>query len=86
MQPPSTSSPLWASLAAVLLNTLSIQSVNAAPNPHARRSATAAGNDDPFAVIDPQNWVNPDNMTWADWKTPPGTDWADNTRRGSNRK
>lgn len=19
---------------------------------------------DPFAPIDPQNWVNPDNMTW----------------------
>ena len=27
--------------------------------------------------IDPQNWVNPDDMTWDDFRPVPGTDWAD---------
>ena len=40
---------------------------------------------DPFEVIDPQNWVNPDNMTWADYKAPPGTNWSDPSRKGSIR-
>ncbi|KAI2635620.1 hypothetical protein GGS26DRAFT_604566 [Hypomontagnella submonticulosa] len=40
---------------------------------------------DPFKVLDPQNWVNPDNMTWADYKTPPGTSWNDPARKGSVR-
>ncbi|MFE6779853.1 M6 family metalloprotease domain-containing protein [Streptomyces sp. NPDC057702] len=26
--------------------------------------------------IDPQNWRNPDDMTWADYRSVPGTDWA----------
>lgn len=46
----------------------------------------AHSGNDPFAVLDSQNWVNPDNMTWADWKAPPGTNWADSSKRGSNRK
>ncbi|MGW4640461.1 M6 family metalloprotease domain-containing protein [Sphaerisporangium sp. NPDC004334] len=29
------------------------------------------------AVIDPQNWKNPDHMTWEDYKPVPGTDWSD---------
>lgn len=37
------------------------------------------------APIDPQNWVNPDHMTWADYRKPPGTDWADPTKKGSVR-
>ncbi|KAK8107295.1 uncharacterized protein PG998_009308 [Apiospora kogelbergensis] len=40
---------------------------------------------DPFKVLDAQNWVNPDDMTWADFKTPPGVDWADPSRKGSER-
>ncbi|KAI5859777.1 M6 metalloprotease [Durotheca rogersii] len=40
---------------------------------------------DPFKVLDPQNWVNPDNMTWADYRSPPGTSWSDPTRKGSVR-
>ncbi|KAI2471594.1 M6 metalloprotease [Annulohypoxylon bovei var. microspora] len=40
---------------------------------------------EPFKVLDPQNWVNPDNMTWEDYKTPPGTSWNDPSRKGSNR-
>ncbi|KAK2015515.1 M6 family metalloprotease domain-containing protein [Colletotrichum eremochloae] len=39
----------------------------------------------PFVPIDPQNWVNPDNMTWDEWVQPPGTNWSDSTRKGSNR-
>ncbi|MFF1374999.1 M6 family metalloprotease domain-containing protein [Streptomyces sp. NPDC058308] len=26
--------------------------------------------------IDPQNWRNPDDMTWSDYRSVPGTDWA----------
>ena len=36
-------------------------------------------------AIDPQNWVNPDNMTWSDYKKPPGTNWADPAAKGSVR-
>ncbi|TVY35798.1 putative secreted metallopeptidase, partial [Lachnellula occidentalis] len=43
------------------------------------------GGDDPFAVIDPQNWANPVNMTWADWQAPPGTNWSDPSTTGSIR-
>lgn len=37
----------------------------------------------PFEPLDPQRWVNPDNMTWADYKKPPGTSWNDPNRKGS---
>ncbi|MET8387695.1 M6 family metalloprotease domain-containing protein [Streptosporangium canum] len=37
------------------------------------------------APIDPQNWKNPDHMTWADYKKPPGTTWADPAVKGSKR-
>jgi M6 family metalloprotease-like protein len=37
------------------------------------------------APIDPQNWENPDQMTWADYKKPPGTNWADPAVKGSTR-
>ncbi|KAL3423303.1 secreted metallopeptidase [Phlyctema vagabunda] len=40
---------------------------------------------DPFAILDAQKWVNPDNMTWEDWRAPPGTNWSDPSRKGSNR-
>ncbi|KAI1103363.1 hypothetical protein F4804DRAFT_342528 [Jackrogersella minutella] len=33
----------------------------------------------------PINWVNPDDMTWADYKSPPGTSWNDPSRKGSER-
>lgn len=39
----------------------------------------------PFAPIDPQVWVNPDDMTWDDFKAPPGTQWNDVTKKGSSR-
>ncbi|KAM0333378.1 hypothetical protein ACHAQA_002039 [Verticillium albo-atrum] len=40
---------------------------------------------DPFAVTDPQNWVNPDDMVWEDFTPPPGTNWSDPRRQGSIR-
>lgn len=40
---------------------------------------------EPFKPIDAQNWVNPDDMTWADYKAPPGTNWSDPNRIGSER-
>ncbi|KAI0165357.1 M6 metalloprotease [Hypoxylon sp. FL1284] len=39
----------------------------------------------PFKILDPQNWVNPDNMTWEDYLAPPGTTWNDSSVRGSER-
>jgi len=35
--------------------------------------------------IDPQNWENPDHMTWDDYVKPPGTNWADPKVLGSQR-
>ncbi|OAQ73550.1 M6 family metalloprotease domain-containing protein [Pochonia chlamydosporia 170] len=48
-------------------------------------SDAAAPSGDPFKVIDPQHWVNPDNMTWADFKAPPGTKWNDPSKKGQAR-
>jgi M6 family metalloprotease-like protein len=45
----------------------------------------AKGQQDPFAVLDPQNWENPDDMTWDDFVQPPGRPWYDATRKGSER-
>ena len=44
-----------------------------------------ANNSDPFTILDPQNWVNPDDMTWDDFKAVPGINWSDPSRRGSIR-
>ncbi|KAK8922204.1 hypothetical protein H634G_00350 [Metarhizium anisopliae BRIP 53293] len=48
-------------------------------------SHAAAPSGDPFRVIDPQHWVNPDNMTFADYKAPPGTQWNDPSKKGQER-
>ncbi|KAF4420301.1 putative secreted metallopeptidase [Colletotrichum fructicola Nara gc5] len=48
-------------------------------------ASASSGPYTPFEPIDPQNWVNPDNMTWDDWVKPPGTDWSNPARKGSNR-
>ncbi|MET9336422.1 M6 family metalloprotease domain-containing protein [Nonomuraea sp. NPDC003804] len=39
----------------------------------------------PIGPIDPQNWKNPDHMTWADYKKVPDTNWADPDAKGSVR-
>ncbi|WP_240197256.1 M6 family metalloprotease domain-containing protein [Nonomuraea lactucae] len=49
-----------------------------ARSPHARPT----GGVEP---IDPQNWENPDHMTWADYKRVPGTSWNDPAAKGSKR-
>jgi len=48
-------------------------------------NGAGAGSDDPFAVLDQQHIVLPDNMTWADYVKPPGTTWSDPSRKGSER-
>src|SRR5690625_4062450 len=40
--------------------------------PSTERSGSPVGE-----PIDPQNWVNPDDMTWDDFRPVPGTDWSD---------
>lgn len=62
-------------LAAAMLDTAS------AFPAHLKPRAAAA----PFAPIDPQNWVNPDNMTWDDFVAPPTTSWSDPARKGRDR-
>jgi M6 family metalloprotease-like protein len=73
----------WGLLTVTLTSTFLGQIANALPNQS--REYREFDPSDPFAVLDPQNWVNPDNMTWADWKTPPGTDWSNPAVRGSVR-
>jgi hypothetical protein len=53
--------------------------------PGAPASAAPDPASGPFKVVDPQNWENPDDMTTADFKAPPGTDWANPSTRGSVR-
>jgi M6 family metalloprotease-like protein len=49
----------------------------------ARVAATQSGFP---GAIDPQNWVNPDHMTWDDYRKPPGTNWSDPSVKGSERQ
>ncbi len=37
------------------------------------------------APVDPQDWVNPDHMTWDDYRPIPNTNWADPSVEGSVR-
>ncbi|WP_189114805.1 M6 family metalloprotease domain-containing protein [Pilimelia terevasa] len=55
--------------------------LSAAPAPASAAPPAA----DPFQVLDPQNWQNPDAMTWDDYRPVPQTNWADPTRRGDRR-
>jgi M6 family metalloprotease-like protein len=66
-------------LMAVLAVTL-LKTVSAVPALVPRQDVS-----NPFAPIDPQNWVNPDNMTWSDFVEPPNTDWSDPGRKGYSR-
>ncbi|KAF2635532.1 M6 metalloprotease [Massarina eburnea CBS 473.64] len=56
----------------------------AAPAPRPARVRPRAAVD-PFAILDEQKWVNPDNMTWDDFVAPPGTTWSDPSRQGKSR-
>ena len=48
-------------------------------------TALRFGGGDAPQPIDAQNWKNPDNMTWLDYRKPPGTNWADPNVSGSAR-
>ncbi|CAL3966067.1 unnamed protein product [Diplocarpon coronariae] len=50
---------------------------------HVRRAFEYDENN-PFGLLDPQNWANPDSMTWTDYKAIPGTDWSNPKIKGSN--
>ncbi|KAI1123136.1 hypothetical protein F5Y10DRAFT_252457 [Nemania abortiva] len=65
-------------ITAVLAGSMLADSVTAVPHPIQVES-------DPFAVLDLQNIVLPDNMTWADYVKPPGTTWSDSSVKGSER-
>ncbi|KAF9731035.1 hypothetical protein PMIN06_003636 [Paraphaeosphaeria minitans] len=65
----------------VILTAALLTTTFAAPAPRLLRRASS----DPFAILDEQKWVNPDNMTWADFKAPPGTSWSDPSRQGRDR-
>jgi M6 family metalloprotease-like protein len=39
--------------------------------------------DDLVEPIDPQQWENPDDMSWDDYTAVPGIDWSDPAREGS---
>jgi len=73
---PARRGALAAAVATLLLTSFAVTPAQAAP------VDPATG---PFAVLDPQNWENPDAMTWDDYVVPPGTDWSDPARRGSVR-
>ncbi|GAP85111.2 putative m6 family metalloprotease domain-containing protein [Rosellinia necatrix] len=73
----STLQTVRAAATAVLAGSMLASSVAAAPYP--------ARDSDPFAILDPQNIVLPDNMTWADYVKPPGTNWSDPSKKGSER-
>jgi hypothetical protein len=75
MAPSGRSPTSMVVLAAAMLDT-----VSAFPA-HLKPRTMAA----PFAPIDSQNWVNPDNMTWDDFVAPPTTSWSDPARKGRDR-
>ncbi|GGJ78344.1 peptidase M6 [Pilimelia anulata] len=74
MHPPAArrAGPIVA-ITATLIGTLGVPAAAAAP---------AA---DPFAVLDPQHWQNPDTMTRDDYKPIPNTPRVDPARRGTIR-
>jgi M6 family metalloprotease-like protein len=69
----------------VLTILLLADAVFAAPAPGRPVRCRRAEPADPFAILDKQNWVNPDNMTAADFVEPPNTNWADPSRKGTSR-
>ncbi|MBT2383323.1 M6 family metalloprotease domain-containing protein [Streptomyces sp. ISL-11] len=68
--------PLRATGVAALLLGLLAAALAAGP---ARATPDAASRARPALVqpVDPQRWRNPDDMTWAEYRSVPGTHWAD---------
>ncbi|WP_330172613.1 peptidase M6 [Streptomyces sp. NBC_01498] len=42
--------------------------------------------ENPFAPLDPRSWQDQDDMTWSDYASVPGTDWADPERQPTVKK
>ncbi|MEV1288067.1 M6 family metalloprotease domain-containing protein [Micromonospora sp. NPDC049679] len=59
--------------------------VSGATAPAYAAPGNPAGGTAPFQVLDPQNWQNPDAMTWNDYKAVPNRNWADPAVAGSVR-
>ncbi|KYK61224.1 mucin [Drechmeria coniospora] len=57
----------------------------AASTAYASEGFQKTASKDPFEVVDAQRWVKAEDMTWADYKPPPGTNWVDPDRKGSIR-
>ena len=58
-------------VAALMVSKSAPASSGSGPAPDAIRSHAP-----PLAPIDPQDWVFPQNQTWADYSPVPGTDWG----------
>ncbi|KAH9905649.1 M6 family metalloprotease [Xylariomycetidae sp. FL2044] len=85
-QPPSTSGRSPAVYATVLAGLLAASAFNPAQAaPYKVYRTTNTSFTDPFAILDPQMVVLPDNMTWSEFVAPPGTNWSDPTVTGSER-
>ncbi|PVI01166.1 M6 metalloprotease [Periconia macrospinosa] len=80
----STTSPRMSlvALACALFNPTALAAPAPASNGHAFQRRAVV---DPFAILDEQKWVNPDNMTWDDFVAPPGTTWGDTSKPGRER-
>ncbi|MEV7192397.1 M6 family metalloprotease domain-containing protein [Streptomyces sp. NPDC093510] len=69
-----------ATVVATVLAALAAAAIGTArATPDESGRAAEAGQATPSLVkpIDPQNWRNPDDMTWSEYRSVPGTDWAD---------
>lgn len=82
MYPRGISGGRKASLKKTLTLSVLISSTQAVPAILQRQFSPS----DPFAVLDKQEWVNPSDMTWDDFKAVPGTDWANPALKGTIRK
>ena len=74
---------MWRSVLAAAVATVVVASGSAGP----ASAAPGVPSDGvaPFQAIDPQNWQNPDAMTWDDFVPVPNKNWADPAVRGSIR-
>jgi M6 family metalloprotease-like protein len=61
--------------------------VTGIPGQQAVAAVSAAADDPPVMTpVDPQNWVNPDDMTWGDYRSVPGKEYNDPSVEGSERQ
>ncbi|MFC3505559.1 M6 family metalloprotease domain-containing protein [Micromonospora krabiensis] len=85
MHPLTTRRAAWRSVLAAAVVTVLVTSASAGPATAAPGHPHPPDGPAPFQVLDPQDWQNPDTMTWDDYVPVPGRNWADPTVRGSVR-